>query len=365
MSTGILLSMVALVAYGILAAWRYFTKPRVLALDFSDITPFPGLDVSNTLPFPYRPFRAGRYTMTMGIRKMPEDDWLVIDNLYQQEQDLRRHLLKTNRDGVMQCLPGAEEACKEALQAIIDFLTRRFPSHFHLLKDRPGWICNAITNRTFKFSEPLQQHPLEIAAQLVMEDINLLMQGVGEHSNEYYLQASYSMAPAGWYIQERIGWPLWRIHHPVPMWNEKLKKPMEKFFLGLKVSTPVQRNNYFVQMDDTMFQQEPFPDSLLHAPKIENIRIRHERQTLRRLPRTRAVMFMVRTYLTPVTALKDEKDNLWVFREAVNAWPPEMAKYKGRHVWGDVFKEWCQEVLGDYVPEEESGDERTKVLDAA
>lgn len=125
--------------------------------------------------------------MTMGIRKMPEDDWLIIDNLYHQEQDLRRHLLKTDRDGVMQCLPGAEEACKEALQAIVDFLIRRYPSHFHLLKDRPGYIYNAITDRSFKISVPLQQHPLEIAAQLVMEDINLLMQGVGEHPNEYYL----------------------------------------------------------------------------------------------------------------------------------------------------------------------------------
>lgn len=76
-------------------------------------------------------------------------------------------------------------------------------------------------------------------------------------------------------------------------------------------------------------------------------------------------MFMVRTYLTPVTDLKDEKDNLWAFREAVNAWPPEMAKYKAKQVWGEVFEEWCQEVLGDYVPEEESDDERAKALGAA
>lgn len=132
--------------------------------------------------------------MTMGIRKMPEDDWLVIDNLYQQEQELRRHLLETNRDGVMQCLPGAEEACKEALQAIVDFLLRRFPTHFYLLKDRPGYIHNTITDRTFKISEPLQHHPLEIAAQLVMEDINLLMQGVGDNPNEFYL-----------YVQQQLG----------------------------------------------------------------------------------------------------------------------------------------------------------------
>jgi hypothetical protein len=37
------------------------------------------------------------------------------------------------------------------------------------------------------------------------------------------------MAPAGWYIQERIGWPLWKIHGPVPMWDAKLKKAMGKY----------------------------------------------------------------------------------------------------------------------------------------
>jgi len=174
------------------------------------------------------------------------------------------------------------------------------------------------------------------------------------------------MAPAGWCIRERIGWPLWRIHGPVPKWEEKLRKAMEKyaanrfgemlltswtrFFLGLKVETPVQRNNYFIQTDKTMFQQEPFADSLPQPPKIENIHIRHERQTLRRLPRSGAVIFMVRTYLTPIQELQNERDKLFVLREAVQAWPPKMARYKGRHVWGDALAEFCDKALDDYVP---------------
>jgi len=78
-----------------------------------------------------------------------------------------------------------------------------------------------------------------------MEDINLLMQGTGDAVNEHFLyvsgamlrlknannqfrQASCSFAPAGWYIQERIGWPLWKIHAPVPLWDVKLRKAMER-----------------------------------------------------------------------------------------------------------------------------------------
>jgi hypothetical protein len=100
-----------------------------------------------------------------------------------------------------------------------------------------------------------------------------------------------------------------------------------------------------------MFQQEPFADSLPTPPKIEDIHIRYERQTLRRLPRTGAVIFLVRTYLIPITYLCDEKDNVYSLRSAIEAWPDEMAKYKGRHVWGEVLRAWCKEVLGDYVTE--------------
>ena len=121
--------------------------------------------------------------------------------------------------------------------------------------------------------------------------------------------------------------------------------------MSLKVSRPVERNNYFVQTDDTMFQQEPFADSLPTPPKIEDIRIRYERQTLRRLPRTGAIMFLVRTYLTPMTDLQHEKDNLYALRAAIEAWPDAMAKYKARHVWEEPFGDWCREILGDYVPE--------------
>jgi hypothetical protein len=106
-----------------------------------------------------------------------------------------------------------------------------------------------------------------------------------------------------------------------------------------------------MQVDDTMFQQEPFANSLPEPPKIEDIRVRHERQTLRRLPRTRAIMFLVRTYLLPITDLQREKENLYAFRSAINAWPEEIASYKGRHVWRGVFEGWADEVLRDYVPE--------------
>lgn len=92
---------------------------------------------------------------------------------------------------------------------------------------------------------------------------------------------------------------------------------MRRFFRRLNVSNPVERNNFFVQTNDVLFQQEPFADWLPQLPKIEDIHIRHERQTLRRLPRSGAIIFMVRTFMTPLLDLEKEKDSLKTFLEDV------------------------------------------------
>jgi hypothetical protein len=191
--TGILLpTIAALISYLCIVGFRRlsaFRKREGSTLDFSGIPPLPDFELANAIPHPYRPWRPGKYTMTMGIRKMPEEDWLVLDNLYEREQELRRHLLDTDRDGVMQCLPDAEEACEEALECIVKFLTTRYPSQFQCPNGKPGYIHNAITKRTFKIVAPYEQHPLEVAAQLAMEDINLLVEG-GNGDQEYYLLVS-------------------------------------------------------------------------------------------------------------------------------------------------------------------------------
>lgn len=60
---------------------------------------------------------------------------------------------------------------------------------------------------------------------------------------------------------------------------------------------------------------------------------------------------MVRTYLTPLTELRDERESIHKLREATRAWPQTIAEYKGREAWESVFEKWCEEVLNDYVPD--------------
>ncbi|KAF2802164.1 uncharacterized protein BDZ99DRAFT_343768, partial [Mytilinidion resinicola] len=288
------------------------------------------------------------FHMTMGLKRMPEENWLLLDNRYLPEQTLRRVLLTNNRDGVYQQLPGPHihAACVETLECVVAFLTKRYPHLFFLVPEKENgegqYIHNALTHLSFKINEPFNEPPLIIAAQLAMEDINILLPGTGSQDpDQYYLVASFTMAPAGWYLQQRIGWPLYKLHLPVLLWGAKLRRPVESFFRRLKVSEPVERYNWFIQTNDVLFQQEPFAVERPQALGVGNVRVRHERQTLRRLPRTHAVVFMVRTYLTALQELEGEVGSVRELLGAVEALPQGVARYKARQVWGEVVVGWC------------------------
>jgi hypothetical protein len=113
----------------------------------------------------------------------------------------------------------------------------------------------------------------------------------------------------------------------------------------MKPGDIVSRQNFFMQTNDVLFQQEPFADAPGDNVDIEQVRIRHERQTLRRLPRTRAILFTVRTYLTRVVDLEDEPESIRELLGAIEALPDNMARYKGRPIWGEAVESWCKKQL--------------------
>lgn len=57
--------------------------------------------------------------------------------------------------------------------------------------------------------------------------------------------------------------------------------------------------------------------------------LRVERQTLRRLPKSKAILFTIKTYTTKIEDLcRDEPHMAKRLAGAVRNWPPEMVNYK-------------------------------------
>ena len=106
--------------------------------------------------------------------------------------------------------------------------------------------------------------------------------------------------------------------------EEKLQPSLTRFFHRLSPDSPVERKNWFIQvlpptsaptpsqLEELAWAEGTYgPEDILGKaplpappePLPERMRLRVERQTLRRLPRSGAIVFTIRVYMTPLTEL--------------------------------------------------------------
>lgn len=109
----------------------------------------------------------------------------------------------------------------------------------------------------------------------------------------------------------------------------------------------MERSNYFVEVkqpNESLFEILYRPTSLSEAnpnPTPQDIVIRRERQTFRRLPRTGALVFGVKTVLTSLDELPmQELQNL---AKEIKSWPDYVGEYKGAEIWGAKALEFCEQ----------------------
>ncbi|MEM6988156.1 MAG: DUF3445 domain-containing protein [Pseudomonadota bacterium] len=152
----------------------------------------------------------------------------------------------------------------------------------------------------------------------VQEDLLVLQRCEGE----YRLTAGSVCLPSRWSLSEKLGQPMHAIHDPVPELNARLGERIDRFFHHLRVERPVQRFNWSLQSDAELAE---FP-----APStpVEHLHYRVERQTLRRLPKTDAIAFTVRIYVTPFESIAAEPGALQQLHDDIAAMPEAFSDYK-------------------------------------
>ncbi|PWY90106.1 hypothetical protein BO70DRAFT_393294 [Aspergillus heteromorphus CBS 117.55] len=292
----------------------------------------------------------------MDVRRLDVANWLTVDKNYMDEHVVRSQLLQKEKKKVLQCLPESYDACLEALEEVVEFLCQRFSNVFEQKKNGEETVIhNKMTGETFKFGgENKDVDPLEVAVRLTMEDLSILMKN---EDDEYYLAASASLFPVGWTVQERIGWTISKLHNPVPLWHQQVANSVSKFLVRLTPESPMERSNYFVEVkrpDEDLFEVLYRPTSLSEDnpdPAPQDIVIRRERQTFRRLPRTGTIVFGVKTTLTTLDELPmQELQNL---AKEIKSWPEYVGEYKGREVWGAKALEFCEKRSRLYEQEKE------------
>ncbi|PSR82458.1 hypothetical protein BD289DRAFT_437376 [Coniella lustricola] len=309
--------------------------------------PFPDWNIETTKPLPYRAFRHGPiYHTTMGLRTAQSDDWIQLDNHYPRYHADKARRLVERGSKCCHTAPEAWPAAVELLEELTAYLPARYPT---LFRRTAVGLDNIWSGESFNIVErPLKEDPIVMCGRLVQDDLALMIE---RPDGQYHFLSGAILLPGFWRLEDKIGMPLSEIHTSgnVPQYKEKLELGMSSFFKRLKCEDLYVRNNYFIQVDDDLAwswsigsedDENHSWDTAVENRAIEHHMFRSERQSLRRLPKTGAVVFTIRTYFHPVMEIASEDYVAGRLASAVRSWGDDVARYKGAPKYKDVLLEY-------------------------
>ncbi len=259
---------------------------------------------------PYLPFEAGPHKMAMAIKPLEIADWIEVDGDLSADLAVKNELLKNRHAEVFAEVEGSRPAQAELLASLVDNLATWHPD------------VNA------EIDDDLA--PLDAAGRLVQEDLCVMEE---DAVGTYRLTAASLCFPTRWLLGDKIDRPVQAIHGPVPGYDARLSTPMDRFFTALKPQNPVWRLNWsLVETPELNLAIRhgvtTFDPTITSDNAGDKIWLRVERQTLRRLPATQAIIFTIRIYRNPLSEVAADPAVAGQLLGAIDALPDDVRDYK-------------------------------------
>lgn len=228
-----------------------------------------------------------------GLQPVKPGEWLQRDDAFEGQMAYRDKLLTERRAEVLAAEPEPDQAEHDLLAAVLTEIASD-PGYKRMGDTvvRPDGVSVSLN----------AERPLVTAAKLVQEDF-LLMQPV---NGEYLLTSGVLCFPASWTLAQKHRRGMMTIHQPVDRYDENIGKRVDRVFAMLQPDQAVWRANLLCYNDPNLFQ-----------PRLEHERrpfdrskptwVRVERQSLKRLGDTRAIVFSIHTWLVPLERLTPEQ----------------------------------------------------------
>ena len=336
----------------------------------------------------------------IALENCPLSELIVIDDTYKERLELRRSILDNHPDDTYLCNPVCEPAVMELYEWVFGtYLPRRFPTMYKLvtytqapseLKAAVDYLYNITTGEYIPLKAPSAKEALYTLGVNVDDEFLLLLPSstAADGSPIYHLQAFVTCFPSGFSTPDKLGLPLAGIHKPVPGYKAKLEKSMDRFFAKMETGKAVRRVNWSLTTNTKLFSlggNHLYSGGVTHSGadteaidsktsnptqgenaktldvsasdlvnaieeqkkdvNLDDCRLRCERQTLHRLPKTKALVFGFKTYQYTLDEVKAAGDGpaLAAAAEGLSQGSvPDMAFYKRAVVWGDKVTEYLR-----------------------
>lgn len=333
----------------------------------------PDFEWDKVEPIKLYPFKDGDYKLTMGIKTITADDWLMIEPTYKLRIEAKRLIIRDQhpdyaersdiRESTVFCASDGIDLVREYYDVVVDYMCQKYPQYFVIDGDE---IHNKIMDCRIpaKAGERDPEQLLEYLVDTIEEDFIILKKDptqIGKpNGDEYHFKAGVFAFAAGFNPSDRFNKPLLFIHHPIPGYEEKLKVLMNRFFTRLAPGNFVTRSNFSVQTHHKLFTDDQnkghnLPKGYVQTPLDydscdfdHGIHYRSERQVLTKLPKTDAIVFTIRTYLMPMSHFKYESPEVRRrFAGQIRGIPDDIGQYKRSWEWGPPVIRYLTELNDD------------------
>ncbi len=281
------------------------------------------------MPLRHTPYRGSKTPFSIGLSPLDPETWIEPDEYLHAHLEEKARLLRERYEDVVAVEPGSEAAQQEVLDLIVEHVSRHFPDRYDVSDDRVRVLPDGPDHEHRTWEGP----PLELAARLVQEDLCLMRADDDGHR----LVAAVVCFPSSWSLAEKFGRPLSTIHAPVPGLEGRMSAGIDRIFDNLKVDQPVWRLNWAIMNDAVLHHPARHSGEERHELDPgrdlgEQLFMRVERQTLRRLPASGNILFTIRIHVDQISELGRHPDSAILargLREQILGLTEAQLEYKG------------------------------------
>ncbi len=278
------------------------------------------MQLQTTVPVHHTPDLKQPSVLQLGLQSLDPRQWMQVDTDFPQFHAHKSAMGRHDLQKVYRALPESTAAQTEFHQVLTQHLLNDHSSQFSLEGEK---ICLKDSALTW----PQEFSSLWQSALMVQEDICLLQ----KLDKDYILSAASLCSPSNWKLEDKIGQTLDYIHDPVPGYQQQLAARVNRLFDRLKVDSPLLRFNWSIQANSELCWRDDYgvggAPSL--ASNVEDWYWRVERQTLRRLPKTGAIVFAIRIFIHPFSAFENSPYITQIITEILKRLPADQVEYKG------------------------------------
>ena len=250
----------------------------------------------------YYPLNGTKGRLRLGLTSISNAEWIQYEDDFSERIVEKKNLISDQRNRVIQSVEGSEDAQHELLESLLTYISV-FKSDLFTVKDDS--VISHADNNKYVYSD-YENNPLELLSYLAPDDFCLLE----EFNDDYRFVAGSVCAPTWWDLAEKIGRPMREVHAPIEKLEEKIGRMIRHFFSNLKVDDYFQRANWFLFTNSNLcvFKSNYNENKDINGLNIDNIEdnlyLRCERQSFRKLKNTKNIVFGIKIYVSPISIVK-------------------------------------------------------------